>query len=310
MIVKDEAKNMPALLESVRGVVDCFAIVDTGNGTTVDAIHEATHGWLTGQVIVATWKDFASARNQALDLARQTWADWALVIDADDDLQGNKDLTLEPGITYFLPRKLQGLSWHTPNLLWLLDDWRWSHPIHETCEASKFKGAAMTDTWIDCNVRTGARSGKGDKVRVDVALLRQLVADKPDDARSWFYLAISLMVLGETDEASVAFQRRVELAGWSEELFVSHYQIARILLGQGRETDQAIQHLLAAIQQSPDRAEALVALARVYTALGNPLAAELPMRLASQKTLRPEFLFAESELYGHLERGSETLREV
>ena len=77
-IVKDEARALGRLLDSVRGVVDEMIIVDTGSTDDTVAIARAAGA----KVSYFEWRDdFAAARNFALS---QTQAPWRLVLDADE----------------------------------------------------------------------------------------------------------------------------------------------------------------------------------------------------------------------------------
>ena len=79
-ICRDEAENLDRCLESVRGVADELCVLDTGS--TDDTIAVARrHGATVGEV---PWgDDFAAARNTSLELAT---GDWALILDADEEL--------------------------------------------------------------------------------------------------------------------------------------------------------------------------------------------------------------------------------
>ncbi|MEL6939286.1 MAG: glycosyltransferase [Cyanobacteria bacterium J06598_1] len=80
MIVKDEAKNLPLCLSSVKAVADEIIVVDTGSTDETVAIAQKTGATVTH----LDWNDdFAAARNTALQQATQ---DWILVIDADETL--------------------------------------------------------------------------------------------------------------------------------------------------------------------------------------------------------------------------------
>jgi len=80
MIVRDEEADLPACLESVKGVVDEICIVDTGSTDRTVAIAEG-YG---ARVEHFTWcDDFSAARNASLAMAE---GDWILVLDADEFL--------------------------------------------------------------------------------------------------------------------------------------------------------------------------------------------------------------------------------
>lgn len=80
MIVRDEARFLPACLASVAGVVDEVVVVDTGSRDGTPEIARR-HG---ARVLYRPWEDhFGAARNAALE---QATGDWILVLDADEAL--------------------------------------------------------------------------------------------------------------------------------------------------------------------------------------------------------------------------------
>ena len=82
MIVKNEAETLRHCLQSVSGVVSQIVIADTGStdGTT-DIARD-----FGATVISVPWENhFAKARNAALRLME---TDWVLVLDADEELDG------------------------------------------------------------------------------------------------------------------------------------------------------------------------------------------------------------------------------
>ncbi len=81
MIVRDEERDLPRLLSSVRGVVDELCIVDTGSSDRTRELARAAGA----RVESFEWcDDFAAARNASLALAS---GDWILVLDADEALE-------------------------------------------------------------------------------------------------------------------------------------------------------------------------------------------------------------------------------
>jgi len=80
MIVKNEEKNLPGCLESVKGLVDEIIIVDTGSKDSTVKIAEKYDAGIYYYV----WNDdFASARNYSLEPAK---GEWILCLDADEEL--------------------------------------------------------------------------------------------------------------------------------------------------------------------------------------------------------------------------------
>src|SRR5438552_17207038 len=80
MIVRNEEANLPACLESVRGLFDEIIVVDTGSTDRTKEI-AAEFG---ARVFDFVWVDsFAAARNECLRHATGKWIFW---MDADDRL--------------------------------------------------------------------------------------------------------------------------------------------------------------------------------------------------------------------------------
>jgi glycosyltransferase involved in cell wall biosynthesis len=80
IIVKNEAKNLPRCLDSVKELVDEIVVLDTGSTDNTVAIAKQ-YG---AKVYYFEWcNDFAIARNEALQYLT---GDWVLVLDADEVL--------------------------------------------------------------------------------------------------------------------------------------------------------------------------------------------------------------------------------
>src|SRR5580698_1140027 len=93
MIIKNESKVIERCLRSVRPFVHSWAICDTGSTDGTQELVRKTMSDLPGELIEKPWVDFATNRNQALDLARRH-GDYALIIDADEVLEA------EAGFSY------------------------------------------------------------------------------------------------------------------------------------------------------------------------------------------------------------------
>jgi hypothetical protein len=79
MIVKDEEEMLPALLDSIAGLVDRVEVCDTGSTDRTVEIAEAAGC----NVIHRNWRDdFGWARNEVLEQCRDAW--YVLMVDADD----------------------------------------------------------------------------------------------------------------------------------------------------------------------------------------------------------------------------------
>ena len=86
MIVKNESQVIERCLRSVKPFVDSWAICDTGSTDGTQDIIRRVMGDLPGELIERPWVDFATNRNEALELAKKH-GDYALIIDADEVLE-------------------------------------------------------------------------------------------------------------------------------------------------------------------------------------------------------------------------------
>src|SRR5271157_3544084 len=85
MIVKNESKVIARCLESVKGLIDTWVIVDTGStDSTKEVIAECLKG-IPGELYERPWVDFAANRNEAMQLSKGK-AYYLLFIDADEQL--------------------------------------------------------------------------------------------------------------------------------------------------------------------------------------------------------------------------------
>lgn len=84
MIMKDEEKHIGRCLESVKDIADEIIIVDTGSTDKSIEIAES----FGAKIYYHPWEnDFSLHRNQSIEYAT---GDWLLVIDADEELSGDK----------------------------------------------------------------------------------------------------------------------------------------------------------------------------------------------------------------------------
>src|SRR5262249_28053380 len=88
----------------------------------------------------------------------------------------------------------------------------------------------------------------------DVGLLERAIDADPGDARSVYYLAMTLLWLGRLDDAERTFERRIALGGWQEEVYQSRMSLAAIAEARKAPWSVVLERYLAAHATAPHRA--------------------------------------------------------
>ena len=270
MIVKNEAHVIERCLASVRPLLSCWTIVDTGSSDATEEVARRALAGIPGSFHHRPWVDFAFNRNESLELARAK-SRYTLVVDADDRLELLAPL---PALTLdgYRLRVVDGGFVHSRiHLIANRVAWRYVGRIHEVLRApsSSATPAGATLRIGDLPqlryvmVGGGARSASG-KYLADIAVLEDEVREHPDEARSWFYLAQSYRDAGMPEKALAAYERRAQMAGYPEERFVALLEAAVLTVRLGRPEDEVVRAHMDAWRFRPHRAEPLFHLGRHF----------------------------------------------
>jgi glycosyltransferase involved in cell wall biosynthesis len=317
MIVKNEAKVIERCLNSVLPFIDAFAIVDTGSidGTQlrIKNILQGKGLYVPGRVENREWVDFATNRQQALELARAVGSEWpkpkeeiyALFIDADEVFEySSKDEVFAlhgyPG--YMLKYIFGSTSYKRIGLARLDLDWQWKGVLHEAINPPY---AVATPLLEGCTVKVysdGARSNQDvkEKFLSDACVLRQALDVEPDNARYYFYLAQSLRDAGQLEQAVCVYKDRIKMGGWDEEIYYSYLQNAVInerIHTLDKDFDFVLSSYLAAYNYRPTRAESLCELARYCRLNYRFNLAYLFASKAAQTQTPNDLLFVDESVY-------------
>lgn len=303
MIVKNEAPVIHRCLDSVRPYIGAWAIVDTGSTDGTQQLVREHLRELPGTLIERPWVDFATNRNQALELAR-SHGDYALIIDADEILERDADARFPvrldaPG--YYLRQRIDGVEFEYESAKLLRHDagWHWQGVLHEFPAADPSPALVRLDGLRVHSFPDGARSRRPvrDKYLDDARVLEAALAQEPGNARYAFYLAQSLRDAGEHTAAIAAYERRVAMGGWAEEAWYSKFQLAVLYERQQRPANEIVDAYLAAYDLRPSRAEPLCELARYLRLRGRYASAYLHARAASEIAAPDDLLFIDVSVY-------------
>ncbi|MGA2837872.1 MAG: glycosyltransferase [Acidimicrobiales bacterium] len=273
MIVKDEAAQVGAAIDSVRAVADEIVVIDTGStdGTAdIAAAHGATvhHRPWTGS--------FAVARNEAIDCATR---DWILMLDADQRLDEDsatelRRITQVELPTGYLLRQFnytepEGRSEFVEHLIVRLFPnhaaIRYEGDVHEQVACSD---PSMAFPLAACGVvlhhegyRPQFRNSQSKASRDRVALQAALERD-PSDTFALYNMGITCRTLGDDAAAADHLRRAVgsvttgRRAG-EEPAYLLHgrVELVRALIGLGL-VEQAREAAEAAVAHAPQSADA------------------------------------------------------
>ena len=255
MIVRNEAAVIERCLASVRNLIDTWVICDTGSAdATPDVIRAALHG-IPGALHHRPWQDFGHNRSELMSLARGA-ADRLLLLDADQEL---REVGFLPpmdvdSVDAYRLRHVGGVEYEVPRLVRGDLPWRFEGRTHEylTCDDHNTTSALLPAWQI---VHHGDGASRSEKFERDRVLLTSTLEERPDDARTIFYLAQTLEALGEPVAAREQYRRRAALGGFEEEAWFSQWRAAALV----RDTDPAtaLGELLAASSRRPARLEPL-----------------------------------------------------
>lgn len=308
MIVKDEAPVIGRALDSVREVIECYRIVDTGS---TDGTPEAilaimdTHG-VPGEVHFRPWVDFGHNRQQALDLV---YADastaWALFIDADEEL-GYRDPAfyrdLQAGTSYDLEKRYGNLAYRVPHLINIANArWSWHGPVHEYLAVEGNPPRRfLAGVWIQVHPGEGSRSrglSPRQKFLRDAELLETALQRDPQNARNRFYLAQSYRDAGMPEKAYLNYHLRSLMPGWVEESYLAQLEKARLMIALKMPHGEILAAFLQAHEMRPGRAEALWHLASYCRLRQNHAQAYLFARAGAAIPLPEDRLFVRQDVY-------------
>lgn len=310
MIVKNESKIIQRLLESVLPVIDSYCICDTGSTDNTIEIIESffSEHQIPGKIIQEPFRDFGYNRSIALNACSviEKYADYILLLDADmvftfaspqkfkQELSKGDIHNIYQGSEQFfyknirIVRNNRGCSY-----------WGVTHEYVDVPDGLQYHQIPKTIAFIN---DIGDGGSKSDKFLRDIKLLKQGLIDNPNNVRYTFYLANSLRDHGDFDDEAVeTYKKRIDLGGWIEEVWYSHFSIGNIYKRQG-EIAKAIYAWMDAYHCFPERIENLYEIVHHYRCLGKYDLAYPYYVLAKnelKKRNKYDYLFMQKDIYDY-----------
>jgi hypothetical protein len=173
--------------------------------------------------------------------------------------------------------------------------WHYEGAVHEVLVHPSGRQPTITIPGVTIRHERTAESAERTRARWerDVELLREDLRLNIRNARAWFYYARTLQSLGNTAAACRAFEYRIDLGGWPEEVFLAKLGLAQCLDG-----DEQIAAFLAAAAFAPHRAEPLIELSNIYRNRGAHRLAFMFAREAHRLPFPDDVLFVDADAHG------------
>jgi glycosyltransferase involved in cell wall biosynthesis/predicted GH43/DUF377 family glycosyl hydrolase len=298
MIVRNEAAILEKCLASVPA--DYYVIGDTGSTDGTQAIiksHFDARG-IAGEIHEFPFRDFSQARNEALNRARASAGvfDYILLTDADMEL-----VVVDPDWKKSLrfpvcsARQTNSISYYNTRLF------HRSIEAHYVCKTHEFLSTPIGSQPIESIWFADHANGSSrvEKTERDLRLLKEELAEKPNDQRSLFYIAQTYKDLGRWYDALSYYTKRIAAGGFPEEVWYSVYMSSICYKNLNKES-QFIAKALEAFEMRPTRAESLLPLAKHYRETGkNELALMVSDRASEIEYPKGDQLFVEDFVYEH-----------
>lgn len=312
MIVKNESNIITRLFDSLVYMdtssyfIDTYCICDTGStDDTIKIIEEYFDTKnIPGKIIHEPFQHFSYNRNVVLRSALGM-SDYLLLMDA--------DMVLNP-----CAFDKKGLCTHdTFSILQGTDDFYYKNiRIVKNNGQYKYKGVTHEYICSPPNTRNytipktqlfirdiGDGGCKYDKFDRDIKLLTTGIQEEPDNDRYYFYLANSYHDTGNYTKAIETYQKRIEMGGWSQEIWYSYYRTG-ICYKKMDDMSNAIHSWLTGYDYLPERLEGLYEIIQYYRIHSNHKLCLLFYNL-SMKTLLDkkynidEYLFLHKDVYAY-----------
>lgn len=310
MIVKNESEVIRRCIESVKDYIDYWVICDTGStDDTKKIIQEIMDEFgIKGELHDSEWVDYGVNRTESLNLSKGK-GDYRLIIDADDYLDVGDPDKLFTDLTedsYKIRMKLGEITYFRTQIIRSNQDWKYIGVLHEYLEGPK--GVELTEGYIEeaqmiASVSGDTRDIKGQSKYYNDALIfeRELVT-KPDldeglKARYQFYLAQSYRDAQMYDRSIKEYEKRVELGGWPEEVYISLYMIAKMKMALNQSDELINDAFMKAWEFRPVRLEAPYVLIRYLVSKKRYFYAFTIASMCLRMRPCDDILFVENEIW-------------
>lgn len=311
MIVKNESKIITRLFDTVLPIIDYWVIADTGStDNTIDIIEEYfKEKNIPGKIVNHQWKDFGHNRTLSLIDAKNSGFnfDYLLFLDADMKLVIGPKFTKKMLMhdVYTLHQGSNTIGYYNVRLIKKSLEFKCVSPTHEyyDIQTKSFSQVSMSPEILRIN-DIGDGGAKHDKFERDIKLLKKGIEEEPNNLRYYFYLAQSYRCINDYENAINFYEQRIKMGGWSEEIWVSYFEIGNIY-SKMENYDKAVYNYLMAYNINPIRIENIYEIAKIYRLkekyhLANHFA-DMAINIIKTKNINDgQILFKQPNIYKYL----------
>ena len=307
-MVKNEGHIIERCLESIlRLEPELVVITDTGSSdnTIMKAGLFLQKHKIPFRIYQETFIDFAFNRSLLLKYIQQeTNIDYVLMLDADDIIEYHPSYTKDTfrlqlvGQVYNVEYKDQYVTYHLPKLTSNKVDLSYIGVTHEYLHNLQYKEIILTGIWTR-QFNDSFRRQNHTKHLNDIQLINKVLKTTVDNglkARYYFYLGQAYLAIGEIEDAIKAYQQRIFLGGWPEEIFYSHYQLGKIY--ETINMDKCVYHYIKAYLSCKHRAESLYNLQKYLEHNKMPIVSMMLNLFIKEIKCPISGLFLEPQKYG------------
>jgi glycosyltransferase involved in cell wall biosynthesis len=278
MMVKNEKKRIRVSLESVKDIISCYIIFDTGSeDDTKEIIIEYCKEYKKNLYIISgNFVNFSVSRNCLLDYADKFPIDFLLLMDTNDELRGGQELIdiakaeLNTENTAYLMcqqwwSNKYDYYWNS-RFIKVRKNWRYICVVHEVLDhpTESFPTIKLKDTIVLYQDRTLDDDKTGKRFVKDKAFLRREYLKNPKDARTVFYLAQTYACLKDYTHSYRFYKERYNIVnGFWEERIQSAIRLGEICQKLNKNWDEAMGWYLKSYEIC-ERAEPLIAISDYY----------------------------------------------
>lgn len=280
IMAKNEAPFVePTLKPYVEAGIDRIIFYDTGStdGSREIAQHFFTQNNVVhGHVIEEPFVDFATSRNRALEHAQRIFPDAIFMLmpdaewymhGADKLVQFCRDYQNHTDSSYFVYIQSTHLGFVTPRLIRCNRNVHFVGAVHEILNTASHV-TVPRECYFEWRPSAKGQAKSAERWKRDRDILLREHEKDPTNARTIFYLAQTLELLGEYENAYAFYQKRAAMQGPNEDHYITLFRMGnvaqQIVDTQSSIIPLPVKHYLEAFNTRPQRAEPLIKIAQYY----------------------------------------------